>query len=376
MDFAFNEEQRSLGETVAKVLADFPALTGPDLERSQDEAAWAALAELGLFSLLVSEDDGGVGLTLIDVALAVEALGRGLAPTLVASTLIGTELLNRFGTATQKAKLLPRIAAGELRIAIAAAEAGAGDAPDAIGCTVSDDRLSGTKIAVAGASAADLLVVLARGEGGPVLILVDPAATGVTIREHETIDPSADLCEVRLAEVVVEGALRLGQGAVDDTVRTLIDLTATFHAGMAMGIAERMQDLAVDYAKTRHQFGQAIGAFQSIKHRCADMAVAVEAGRATAYYAFWSSTGDEPDRSRSASAAKAYCTEIARDVCNDAIQIHGGMGFTWELGLHRYLRRAKVIEHAVGGRAWHYGRVASEALAMRGAAGEAERRVA
>lgn len=378
MDFAFNEEQRSLGETVAKVLADFPALTGPDPERSQDDAAWAALAELGLFSLLVSEDDGGVGLTMIDVALAVEALGSGLAPTLVASTLIGTELLNRFGTAMQKTKLLPQIAEGELRIAIAAAEAGAGDAPDAIGCTVSEDRLSGTKIAVAGASAADLLVVLARDEGGPVLILVDPAATGVTIREHEAIDPSADLCEVRFAEVLVEGASRLGQGAVDDTVTTLIDLAATFHAGMAMGIAERMQDLAVEYAKTRQQFGQAIGAFQSIKHRCADMAVAVEAGRATAYYAFWSSTGDEPDRSRSASAAKAYCTEIARDVCNDAIQIHGGMGFTWELGLHRYLRRAKVIEHAFGGRAWHYGRVASETLAMRGAAGEAqpERRVA
>lgn len=378
MDFAFNEEQRSLGETVAKVLADFPALTGPDPERGQDDAAWQALAELGLFSLLVSEDDGGVGLTLIDVALAVEALGSGLAPSLVASTLITTELLNRFGTATQKAKFLPQVAAGELRIAIAAAEAGVGDAPGAVACSSTGGRLSGTKIAVAGAVDADLLLVLAKGEAGSALILVDPTASGVTIREHEALDPSAGLCEVRLADVAVESTAILGQGSAGDAVETLIDVAATFHAGMAMGIAARMQDLAVEYAKTRQQFGQAIGAFQSIKHRCADMAVAVEVGRATAYYAFWACTGNEPDRSRSASAAKAYCAEIARDVCNDAIQIHGGMGFTWELGLHRYLRRAKVIEHAFGGRAWHYARVTTETLAMRGDTGEAlpERRVA
>jgi alkylation response protein AidB-like acyl-CoA dehydrogenase len=130
-----------------------------------------------------------------------------------------------------------------------------------------------------------------------------------------------------------------------------------------------MLDAAVDYAKTRVQFGQAIGAFQAIKHRCADMAVAVEAGKSAAYYAFWAAAEDAPDRARAASMAKAYCGDVSRQVCNETIQVHGGMGFTWELGLHRFLRRSKVIEHAFGDAAWHNERILAATLAAMNDAG-------
>ena len=375
MDFAFNEEQQNLAETVGNVLADYPALAGPDLDRAADGDAWDALAALGLFSLLVPEADGGVGLTLVDCALAIEALGAGLAPPVVASTLLVTEVIARFGSSEQRARWLGPLAAGEVRAAIAVAESGAED-PTRCATQMRSGALSGTKIAVAGAADADLFLVTAQDRGRPLLVLVERSAAGVTVRHHESLDPSAGLAAVGFVAVPLEAPSLLGADRGEAVLETLLDLASTVHAGLAIGIAGRMHDVAVEYAKTREQFGQVIGAFQSIKHRCADTAVAVEAGRATAYYAFWSCSEGMDDRSRSASSAKAYCTEIARDASNDAIQIHGGMGFTWELGLHRFLRRAKILEHAIGTPSWHYARVLAAALAMRDEAGTASRAAA
>ena len=375
MDFAFNEEQLNLAETVGNVLADFPALAGPDLDRAADIDAWEALAGLGLFSLLVPEEDGGVGLSLVDCALAVEALGAGLAPPVVASTLVVTEAIARFGTSEQRARWLGPLAAGEVRAALAVTESGSAD-PGRCMTNMRSGALSGTKIAVAGGAYADLFLVTAHDRGRPLLVLVERSAAGVEVRDHESLDPSAGLASVNFTAVALETASLLAADQGKAATDTLLDLASTVHAGLSIGIAGRMHDVAVEYAKTREQFGQVIGAFQSIKHRCADTAVAIEAGRATAYYAFWSCSETMDDRTRSASSAKAYCAEIARDACNDAIQIHGGMGFTWELGLHRYLRRAKLIEHAIGTPSWHYDRVLGAALAMRGAAESVSRAAA
>ncbi|RIV81955.1 acyl-CoA dehydrogenase [Aurantiacibacter xanthus] len=364
MNFLFNEEQTSLGETVGQVLADHAALTGPDPSRGSDAEVWAALAELGLFSLLVAEEHGGVGLGLVDLAPTIEALGAGLAPPLIASTLVATEAVNRLGDAEQRAQLLPGIAAGETAIAIASAELGRGNDPVFAECGLHDGRLTGRKIAVAGADVAQMLLVVTRTQSAPVLALVPTDAPGVTIEPHADIDPSAGLCRVTFDNVAVASAQLLGEGS-PGALDTLIDLGATAQSGMAMGIAEVMLKRSVAYACEREQFGKPIGSFQAIKHRCADLAVAVEAGKATSHYAFWACSEDAEDRASAASAAKAYCGEIACNACNDAIQIHGGMGFTWELGLHRFLRRAQVIEHAVGSRAWHYERVVAETLAAR-----------
>jgi acyl-CoA dehydrogenase len=364
MNFLFNEEQTSLGETLGQVLAEFAALTGPDPARDSDADVWAALADLGLFSLLVPEENDGVGLTFVDIAPSVEALGAGLAPPLVAATLVATEAIKRLGSAEQAEKLFPGIAVGETAIAIASAELGRGNDPEFADCRLIDGKLSGKKIAVAGADTAQLLLVVARTEVAPVLLLVPTDAAGVAVSAHADIDPSAGLCRVVFEDVAIAAEHMLGEPSIR-ALDTLIDLGATAQAGMAMGIAGVMLKRSVAYAAEREQFGKAIGSFQAIKHRCADLAVAVEAGNATAHYAFWACSENPEDRSSAASAAKAYCGEIACNACNDAIQIHGGMGFTWEMGLHRYLRRAQVIEHAVGSRAWHYERVVAETLAAR-----------
>jgi alkylation response protein AidB-like acyl-CoA dehydrogenase len=368
MNFGFDEDQKSLGETVARMLGDFPALTAPDPADAKDPAVWSGLAELGLFALLVPEAHGGAGLTLVDVALAVEALGAGLAPPSVATTLIATDLIARYGTDSQKSGWLPRIAAGELRIALALLEADRGYDPADVQTSVSGNGVSGRKLLVPDAVDADLFLVLASIDGRAGLVMIERNARGVALRPHRDIDPASGFCELILEGAVLADGAILAHRTAHQAVQRLIDVAATLHAGIMMGIAARLLEISVDYARTRVQFGQPIGAFQSIKHRCADMAVAIEAGRSAAYYAFWAIAEDAPDRARASSMAKAYCGEIARDACNAAIQIHGGMGFTWELGLHRFLRRNKAIEHSFGDRAWHYERVIADTLAASGSA--------
>lgn len=358
MNFAFDEDQRSLGETVASVLSDIPALSAPGLGAEGNDQTWAAMAELGLFALLVPEKHGGVGLKLVDLALAVEALGAGLAPPLIASTLIATDLIAQHGSPTLRQDWLPRVAAGEVRIAIASSEPGADYDLGSLTMTQTSGRLNGRKLLVAGGATADAVLVLGSYAGEAACWLVDAKADGVTSSPSVSLDPAAELAALSFSDVPAE-RLPLSSAAS----RTL-EAGATVTAGMAIGIAARMLTTSVDYAATRIQFGQPIGAFQAIKHRCADMAVAVEAGRSAAYYAFWA-IGEGSGRDlRAASMAKAYCGDVARMVCNEAIQIHGGMGFTWELGLHRYLRRAKLFEHQFGDAVHHREQVVAETLRL------------
>ncbi len=184
------------------------------------------------------------------------------------------------------------------------------------------------------------------------------------MRRHDDIDPASGCCAVTFESVALPDNAILGGAAPARAVARLLDAGATLNAGLLTGIAARMLDTAVEYAKSRHQFGQPIGAFQAIKHRCADMAVALEAARSAAYYAVWAISEGAADSIRAASMAKSCCGESARAICNETIQIHGGMGFTWELGLHRFLRRARVLEYAFGDQAWHNERVLTETLAM------------
>jgi alkylation response protein AidB-like acyl-CoA dehydrogenase len=363
VNFGFDEEQKSLGDTVAQMLADHPGLTSPDLSTAHGQAAWDSLAELGLFSLLVPETFGGVGLSLVDLALAVEALGAGLAPPSVASTIAVCDTLSRYGSSAQQAEFLPRIASGELRIAIGILEADQGYALDAITTNLDSGTLQGRKILVADAADADLIAVVAKIDAQPALILVERGSAGVSLSIHDDLDPTSGLCEVAFDKVDIGEHGVIGVSATVRAVHRLLDVAATLHAGLLIGIAGKMLETAVDYAGTRVQFDRPIGSFQAIKHRCADMAVAVEAGRSAAYYAFWAIAEDAPDRARAASMAKAYCGDVARTVCNETIQVHGGMGFTWELGLHRFLRRAKILEHAFGDQAWHNERIIEQTLA-------------
>jgi len=364
MNFAFDEDQKSLGDTVARLLADHAELLSPDLSPDKGVAAWDALAELGLFAMMVPEDLGGAGLGAVDLALAVEALGANLAPLAAVEALVVTDLLVRHGTVAQQHAYLPRIATGELRVAIALIEEGGDDAPESVAATVTGGVLNGRKLLVADAARAGLFAVVAQSRAGVALYLVPADSAGVTIRAHEDIDPTSALGEVRFDAVMLDDDAQVGPTSPERAVHRMHDVGAALFACLLTGIAARMLATAVDYARTRVQFGQAIGSFQTIKHRCADMAVAVDAAQAAVYYGVWASSEDAPDRARAVSMAKAYAGEVARQVCNETIQVHGGMGFTWELGLHRFLRRAKVIEHAFGGALWHNERVLTETLRM------------
>ena len=363
MNFGFDEQQKSFGDSVVSVIADFPALRSPDLLPPPHEAVWHALAEIGLFALMVPEQFDGVGMSLVDLALAVEALGAGLAPPSVAATLAATDVIARHGSKAQQQDLLPQIANGAIKVAVAMLEPGEGYDPRDVQASIIGDCLTGAKVLVAGGAEATLFLVVAQYHGKPALVIIDAASPGIAIRPHDDLDPTSGCCAITFANVAVGAEAILAQGEPERAVERLIDVSATISAGLLMGIAGRMLDTAVDYVKVRVQFGQAIGAFQAIKHRCADMAMALEAGRSAAYYAFWAVAEDAPDRARAASMAKAYCGGVSRHICNETIQVHGGMGFTWELGLHRFLRRAKVIEHSYGDAAWHNERVLCATLA-------------
>lgn len=362
MNFAFDEEQKSLADTVARLLADHEALRAPDLSADAAGPAWDALAELGLFAMMVPEDQGGAGLNAVDLALSIEAIGGALGPLAALDALLVTDLLVRQGTPAQQAEYLPRIATGELRVAVALAEQGCDDAPEAVGAAVSANRLQGTKALVREAARAQLFAVVAQSGSGPAVYLVPADAAGVSVRLHEDIDPTCAHSEVRFDGVDLSGDALIGPANPARAAARLFDGGAALSSCLLLGIAARMLATAVDYARTRVQFGQAIGSFQAIKHRCADMAVAVESARSATYYGVWAFAEDAADRARAVSMAKAYAGDVARHVCNETIQVHGGMGFTWELGLHRYLRRAKVLEHAFGGAIWHNERILAETL--------------
>jgi len=196
------------------------------------------------------------------------------------------------------------------------------------------------------------------------LALVEPGRAGVSLRPHATLDPTCRFHEVTFRDVVIVRDDIVGGEPSPESVQRLFDVSGMIAATEMTGIAAKVLDTAIDYAGKRTQFDKPIGSFQAIKHRCADMAVAVDASRSAAYYAAWALAEASEDRAKAVSMAKSYCGDAARFACNEGIQIHGGIGFTWELGLHYYLRRAKVLEYSFGDAAYHRERVLTSTLAQ------------
>ncbi len=373
MNFDFSDEQHMFQETTRGFLERnygldrVRALSDGD---GFDRALWDGLAENGIFSMIVPEEHGGMGLTFVDLALVLEEYGRALVPGPAAETIVCTDVIARFGTDEQKERLLPLLAEGKLRIVPAVAEADAGHDPADMALTAVPSgngwSISGHKVLVPHAATADLIMLVARfGEGGPLgLALIENDRSGVTLREHSTLDLSNRYHELGLDNVALVRDDLVGGAPSDAMAMRLLDASGAVAAIMMTGIAGKVLDDAVEYAKQRTQFGKAIGSFQAIKHRCADMAVAIEASRSAAYYAAWALAEDAPVRARAVSMAKSYSGDTSRFVCNEGVQLHGGIGFTWELGLHYYLRRAKVLEYSYGDAAYHRSRLLDDAIAQ------------
>lgn len=375
MDFEFSQDQRLMQDSLRGLLAarhDMAAARRLADGAGFDPALWGALAEAGVFAVPVPEDQGGLGLGPVDTVLLLEEFGQALVPAPATETLLAAQLLARCGTPAQQARFLPRIAEGALRATLALAEPEGGFGAEEVALAARRRpggwTLSGRKALVPQAAEAELILLVARfGEAGRLGVALCPAAApGLQRRDHAGLDLSSRHHFLELAEVEIGNEDVLG-GAPDPAHAALLfDLGAAAAAAQQAGIAARLLDEAVAYAKQRVQFGQPIGAFQAIKHKCADMATAVEGARAASYHAALALAEGGTDVARAVSVAKAFCGDTARLVCREALQIHGGIGFTWELGLHLWVRRAKALELSFGDTAWHRERVLARSLAELG----------
>jgi len=364
LDFGFSEEQEMLREAAKRFLADncpttFVRKMMAD-ETAHDIAFWRKLAELGWPGLLIPESYGGQGGSFLDMTVIAEEAGKALIPgPFFASALLGVPIVIEGGSDALKKQILPKLATGESIYTVAIAEASGRF--DAGGVELKAKKqggsyeLSGEKFFVPDAHVATGIAVAARtGQGsgpqdGITVFLVDPKAKGVTITQLKTVDMTRRLCHIKFDQVKVDAASLLGKENQGWPIvsRTLDIATAALSAEM-VGTAQKALDISVEYAKTRVQFGKPIGSFQAVKHKCVDMMVAVENARSLTYYACWTVDERAPEAATAVPMAKAYASDMAKNVTSEAIQVHGGIGFTWEHDMHLYHRRALAGEANFG----------------------------
>ncbi len=354
MNFDFTDDQRAIKRTAHDFLAArYPAATVRALaadERGHTDEQWQSLAELGWTGLVVPEDDGGLGLGAVELVVIQEELGYALAPTPLLSSVAATLLLVAAGTESQRQRWLGPLAQGEARGTIALWDEHAGWSPDHSEVEASAGKLTATKIAVPDAAAADFLII-AGADGRHYL--VEAGDPGVGMVPAPSLDPTRKLSTVGFDRAAAE-PLALERARIAHAYHTII----TALAAENVGVAQRAMEMAVSYAKERKQFDRPIGAYQAVSHRCAEMLLEVEGARSLAYWAGWALDHEPHDAARAASMAKAYASDAGFRVTASALQVHGGIGFTWEHDLHFYLKRAKANAHAFGDARWHRERVA------------------
>ncbi len=361
MNFELGDDQQAIKRTAREFLSQryrpevVRELAGEG--RGFSEAQWDEVAALGWPGLAVPEEHGGLGLGAIELVVIQEELGYALAPTPLLSSVAASLLLIAAGSEAQRARWLPGLASGELRGAVAVWDEDAGWAPDGSDVRLADDgTLSATKIAVAdGAGAAVLVVAGAGGEH----YLVEGDAPGVAISPVPVLDPTRKLYKLVLDRVPAERLAGGDAGGAPGAtaVERAYAAILTAVAAESVGVAQRAMEMAVAYAKDRKQFDRPIGAYQAVAHRCAQMLLEVEGARSLTYGAAWAIDHDPASAVRAASMAKAYAGDAAYRVSASALQVHGGIGFTWEHDLHFFLKRATANAHAFGDSRWHRERV-------------------
>jgi alkylation response protein AidB-like acyl-CoA dehydrogenase len=359
--FVFSEEQHALRDAVHRFLRQHSS--EQDVRRlmetanGYDSAVWKQMAgQLGLQSLTIPEKFGGAGFTYTDLMIVFEEMGAALtcAPFFSTVALAANVLLYSEDTAAQE-ELLPAIASGDTIATLAYVEGEGSWSPSDIAMPASfrDGQwtLRGTKSFVLDGMAASLILVVARSGEGLELFAVDAGAAGLNRTPLTTLDRTRKQARLEFADTP---ARRIGTpGSAERGLAKTLDLAAVLLAAEQVGAAQRCLDLSVEYAKTRFQFGRAIGSFQAIKHRCADLRMQIEAARSITYYAGWAAAEGSSELPMVASMAKAYCSDTFMAAAAEMIQIHGGIGCTWEHPAHLYFRRAKSAELIFGDPAYH-----------------------
>ena len=370
MDFGFSDEQDMLRQTARAFLEEHCPTTFVRHMMEDDKGysadLWKEMAELGWLGLAFPEAYGGQGLGFVDLTVILEEMGAALLPSPFLSTVIlagQTILLS--GSEAQKKAYLPKIAEGALIATLAMTEpAGRFDAEGITAVKATPQgtgfSITGTKLFVPDAHIAELLVVAARTKetddksAGISLFLVEGNSPGVSTTLLKTMDQTRKQCEVVFDNVQV-GRDRL-MGTLDQgwpILQKVLNLATVSLCAEMVGGAQRVLDLSVSYAKERVQFGRPIGSFQAIKHKCAEMMLQVESAKSAAYYAAWAVDEDVPEAPLAVSMAKAYCSDAYRNTAGEGIQVHGGIGFTWEHDMHLYFKRAKYAEFTFGDATYH-----------------------
>ncbi len=361
MNFAFSEEQEELRRFVRQFLEDKSPESAVreqmDTEKGYDEAVWNQMAEqLGLQGLIIPEEYGGSGFSYIELIVVLEEMGRALlcAP-FFSSVVLAANALIHSGDEEAKAALLPGIAGGETVAVLAFTEENGrwDESGITVEATADGDgwRISGTKMFVIDGHTADVVLVAARTAGGVSLFWCPSDAGGLTRTALSTMDQTRKQARLDFdnTPVTLVGA----EGGGWAVLERVLDLAAVALAAEQVGGAQMCLDMSVQYAKDRVQFGRPIGSFQAIKHKCADMLLEVESAKSAAYYAGWCASELNDELPSVASLAKAYCSEAYFHASAENIQIHGGIGFTWEHPAHLYFKRAKSSELLFGDPTYH-----------------------
>jgi alkylation response protein AidB-like acyl-CoA dehydrogenase len=354
MQFGLSESQEFLKDSARKFFAgECPSSEMRRLmetDTAYDAALWSKLTDQGYTGIIFPEEYGGVGLGKVELMLLMEESGRALLPGPFFSTVVlAGSVLDAVASPIQKMQFLAPICRGSARGTVAILEANASWNPRDIQMSATGGKLTGEKLFVSDAAIADFLLVVASNG----VFAVHAKAHGLKISPMQGMDLTRKLYAVEFRDTPAE---KIASGK--DLSRAFDIATAALAAELVGGM-QRTLDITVEYAKTRKQFGKPIGMFQAVQHQCADMYLETESSRSAVYYAGWALEEDAPDAATAVSVAKMYASDAARTVGNRGIQIHGGMGFTWENDIHLHYRRAKASETALGDATFHRERIAS-----------------
>jgi acyl-CoA dehydrogenase len=358
--FSVTDEQHALRNAVAELMArrsaeaEVRALMATDT--GFDPAVWRELAAMGLTGLLIDEEYGGAGAGPVEMGIVQEEMGRALLVSPFMSTaVLVPNLLAETGDAAECAAVLPRIAAGDLIATVAFAEDGSARLPTTIatsaGAIGGAWHITGYKHFVLDGQSADLLYVLAGTDAGPAVFAVDAGAPGLDVTPLTTVDPTRKQCRLQFVDTPARLVGRPGSGV--EVFTAALDRSAVALLSEQAGGARRAVEMATEYAKTRYQFGRAIGSFQAVKHMCADMLLEAESAVSAARFVAGSFAEQAPSRIADLALAQAYCSDAFVYVAATNIQVHGGIGFTWEHPAHLYLRRARSDAQLLGSPSWH-----------------------
>ncbi len=362
MDFDLNKPQKLLKDSARDMLSRHcPPEKVRELmatDTAHDEDLWQEIVGQGWTGITIPEEFGGLGLSTVELAVVAEEMGHACLPGAFISNVFAAALIVEAGDQEQKKCYLEPLATGEIKATVAFLEDDTNWNVGGFNVKAETNgnglMLNGKKRFVADAEIADLVICAAQNGGGLMLVPVEKDSSGLSITATPSMDETRKLYDVDFADVSVDSSYVLGaDGDAKGALQKALN-TATLAACAEMvGVMQWSLDATVEYVKTRQQFGRPIGIYQAVQHQCADMLLFTESSRSATYYAAWALSVNDPAAALAVSTAKAYCSDAVREVCNRAVQLHGGIGFTWEHDLHLYYKRSKSAETMFGDAIYH-----------------------